>query len=57
MMEVGPTDVADNLECIKAGCLDGAVNWKYAEHIWCRSAVVDIPRDAKKQWDQASGAY
>lgn len=56
-MEKGPSDIASNTVGIKAGCIDGPLDWKDAEHIWCQSAVVEVPKDAKRRWDQAAGVY
>ncbi|KAF2453960.1 Mss4-like protein [Lineolata rhizophorae] len=31
---------------VKAGCLDGDLDWGKASHIWCKRAVVPIPEGA-----------
>jgi hypothetical protein len=48
--------VSDNLS-VKSGCLDGLSkdDMRKAVHIWTKSAVVDIPRDAKQYPEEPEG--
>ena len=53
-MDIDPRDTSH--VGVKAGCLEGPLPWNEAQHVFCGSAVVEIPKDAKK-WDAMPGVY